>query len=293
MGDTAYVAQLQQAYETGINALYQNLWNGKYFRAFGGANITAEAVMADSLYGQVWAFTLGLGNITDTQNLLAHLMNGELEHNDSPYGLLVMTGRNGEKDFESIYGELFDLSVKKVKHKIPTIGPTDCNAVAGLAQDDSIWMGGSPDWSVLNLWLGTDVNTSLSQAQKGLATYNYFLNDPWDVHGILAGMGYGLDGQYWCTAHYGFHMVLWHLPLALSGQYFNAINGTLQFNPVLQSPYQLPFFVPNYAGLISNNENKYSLTLLVGNGLSLNKISISGITFPNHIVLSNGQTINW
>lgn len=36
----------------------EELWNGQYFAAFNNGT----AVMADTLYGQVWAYTLGLGN---------------------------------------------------------------------------------------------------------------------------------------------------------------------------------------------------------------------------------------
>ena len=40
-------------------AFYSALWNGDYLPAFSGG----KAVMADTLYGQVWAYTLGLGTV--------------------------------------------------------------------------------------------------------------------------------------------------------------------------------------------------------------------------------------
>jgi uncharacterized protein (DUF608 family) len=42
-----------------VTAFYSSLWNGDYFAAFSGG----KAVMADTLYGQVWAYTLGLGAV--------------------------------------------------------------------------------------------------------------------------------------------------------------------------------------------------------------------------------------
>lgn len=32
-----------------------------------------------------------------------------------------------------------------------------------------------------------------------------------------------VDGQPWCTAHYGFHMPLWHIPFAMTGQTHSVI----------------------------------------------------------------------
>jgi len=86
-------------------------------------------------------------------------------------------------------------------------------------QDNSIWMGTSQDWSVLNLWFNMESESALTQSKKGLNHVREILNDQWNVHGLYAGDGYGVGGKPWVTSHYGFHMVLWHLAFALSGQY--------------------------------------------------------------------------
>ena len=43
---------------------------------------------------QVLAYSLGLGTLVQDEKKLALHMKAELDHNDSPYGLLVMTGMN-------------------------------------------------------------------------------------------------------------------------------------------------------------------------------------------------------
>ena len=41
---------------------------------------------------QVLAYSLGLGALVQNESKLRLHMKAELEHNDSPYGLLVVTG---------------------------------------------------------------------------------------------------------------------------------------------------------------------------------------------------------
>lgn len=45
-------------------------------------------IMSDTFYGQVWAYTLGLGDLVDKKKLKSHLLK-ERERNDTPYGLKV------------------------------------------------------------------------------------------------------------------------------------------------------------------------------------------------------------
>ena len=44
--------------------------------------------MSDIFYGQVWAYSLGLGNLVDEEKMEKHLKK-EVTRNDSPYGLMV------------------------------------------------------------------------------------------------------------------------------------------------------------------------------------------------------------
>jgi hypothetical protein len=232
-----------------------------YFLAYTGGK-GEKAIFTDALYGQVLAFTYGLGALYNVSVMQKHL-ESEVRLGDTPYGLRMLTGRE------------------------PLTNP----------QDNAIWMGASQDWTVLNLWLNVDVDSATTQSKKGLTHVSQTLNDQWNTHGIYAGDGYGVGGKPWITAHYGFHMVLWHLPFAFSGQYANLPTGVLSFEPKLKAPYVLPLLIPNTHGWISatpvsNGQTSYTLTLITGN-LSLNELSVSDVKYPGSVKITAGQSVQW
>lgn len=96
----------------------------------------------------------------------------------------------------------------------------------------------------------TDPIIALNRAKKSLDHWRSTLNDQWNVHGLISSTGYGLDGLPWATSHYSFHLVLWHIPLALSGQQYSAPNSSLTFWPKFPIPFNLPFFTPKASGTI-------------------------------------------
>lgn len=64
-------------------------------------------------------------------------MRAELQHNDSPYGLLVLTGRD----------QSHVPNITNTPPASPGFSPYDtCEGLFGAATDNVIWMGGSPDW---------------------------------------------------------------------------------------------------------------------------------------------------
>ena len=91
---------------------------------------------------------------------------------------------------------------------------------------------------------------ALNRAKRSLDHWRSTLNDQWNIHGLIASNGYGLDGLPWATSHYSFHLVLWHIPLALSGQMYFARNASLTFWPKFPIPFNLPFFTPKAIGTI-------------------------------------------
>lgn len=104
--------------------------------------------------------------------------------------------------------------------------------------------------------LGMEPKLALEQASKSLNNYRSTLRDEWNIHGLTSSEHYGLDGLPWATSHYTFHLVLWHLPLALSGQQYYAPNGSLIFAPKYEVPYWLPFYIPTCMGNIEAREEK-------------------------------------
>ncbi len=178
-----------------------------------------------------------------------------------------------------------------------TLNHKNCFALEEESKFNSIWMGSDADWTTMNIHLGMDPKKALKQAEKALEHYRTKLNDFWNIHGLTAGQGYGVDGQPWCTSHYSFHMVLWHIPLALSGQRYSAVEQKLTFEPKLNVPYALPFFTPFASGTIQgrkhNKRTKYMVTVTSGK-LELKLLAISKSMFPkNRINLSQGEYVTW
>ena len=196
------------------------------------------------------------------------------------------------------------LDIKEERKKPQYVGVTqnqlkhhDCQSLWNTSQHQSIWMGGSSDWSTLQIHLGADPKKALKQAEKSLEHYRLQLNDLWNVHGLTAGQGYGLDGQPWCTSHYTFHLVLWHIPFAISGQWYSAIEQKLDFKPKVDVPYVLPFFVPSASGtieskLVKKQVTEYTLTVTSGS-LELKSLSVDGKKYGKEIVAKQGDFIRW
>ena len=69
--------------------------------------------------------------------------------------------------------------------------------------------------------------------------------------------------------------MMWHIPLALSGQQYSAPDASLTFMPRYNTPYELPFFTPTASGTIKathstgnnkkeDNEEMYTLSVVSG-----------------------------
>lgn len=144
---------------------------------------------------------------------------------------------------------------------------------------------------------GLDPQNASHQAQKALDHVRSELNDQWDFHGLYSGPGYGLDGLPWCTSHYTFHMVLWHIPFAISGQYFSAPNSTLTFSPKFLCPYKIPFYTPFAIGtlqcsVIDKETMKFEMLSTSGD-IYLQKLVVSGFQYPKSVELKQGEVITW
>ncbi|XP_078367102.1 uncharacterized protein LOC144651095 isoform X2 [Oculina patagonica] len=394
LGETELAQTVQQAFQYGKAKMDRTLWNeddGFYHSWWDHKKGSPDWLMTDSLYGQVWAYALGLGNLLDPVKMKKHLQK-ERQRNDTPYGLRVLTQgiavkkatttvnkitrqkRKVRRDeavarLDSFFSEVKGLQTKshvektldspkltvkktsktktkitsKVTRELPTtkhpakkiemkikatrdnkaaknatalkkqghpnkitsvptitqktLNHKNCFALEEESKFNSIWMGSDADWTTMNIHLGMDPKKALKQAEKALEHYRTKLNDFWNIHGLTAGQGYGVDGQPWCTSHYSFHMVLWHIPLALSGQRYSAVEQKLTFEPKLNVPYALPFFTPFASGTIQgrkhNKRTKYMVTVTSGK-LELKLLAISKSMFPkNRINLSQGEYVTW
>lgn len=219
--------------------------------------------------------------------MVAQHLSTEAEFNFSPYGLTVVTTTG--------------TTPKPPPPPAPPNPSASCNAAVKSAKYDSVWMGGAPDWASLQISLGSTgigIDSALAMAEKELDHYRSTLRDQWNIHGLTANDGYGVDGQPWCTAHYGFHMPLWHIPFAMSGQTFSAVAETLRFAPKLPCPFSLPMLVPGAVGTLSCDTPVHGFTLR----LQLGKLNVTTLSVfidgkevfkPGGAKLRAGEEASW
>lgn len=200
--------------------------------------------------------------------VLSHL-DVVLRENGTPYGLLAMTGR----------------------HPYPGPNPRGNDA------DNSVWMMANLNWATLSLWRGGNVDAALSVANTTLSWWRDGLKDMWNVVALHGGLGYGLEGQPLANSHYGYHMVVWHLVFALSGQRYSAPDAVLRLAPRLLPPYELPVLVPGSAArLTCDAQRMCRLKVVAGLPLRLSTVSVDGAEPQRGVLprtLAKGESLVW
>jgi len=290
--DTVTVIEVKSALDRAEKQLDVEMWDDRkqFYHAWFDVEWGSPSwLMADTMYGQVWAYALGLGDLVDRSKLKSHLRKEE-ERNDTPFGLKVVSKTEDSsptEDTSLILGDELN----------------SCRSLENITKYESIWMSASPDWTVLQLHLGMNPKNALEQVSKSLDNYRTTLRDQWNVHGLTSSKSYGLDGLPWATSHYTLHLLVWHVPMALTRQFYFAPNGTLTFDPTFEPPYWLPFYTPTSMGHIECEQRKdgenyveivYKLEVSSGS-LELNHLSISGTkyTAPGPLTILEGDIISW
>ena len=264
LSDVTFAAACDAAYTAGKAAINAKLWNASagYFRSYVGG----DALMADALYAQVLADTLGLGPLVDDDQVVRHLER-TLRENGTPYGLLIQTGR---------YRRAHEHS----------------------NQDNTVWMA-NPNLATAR-WRGVAVDDALDHARLTLDRWRLVLKDQWAVSGVTGGVGYGAEGQPWITSHYGYYMSAWHILFALSGQRYD--RGALSFAPRLTPPYVLPVLVPGTvatieARVVAEGGRRRRRTLRVaGVPLALSALKVGDAAAPTAALpaaLAPGEAVEW
>lgn len=241
-GEQAFVDRCQQNLERGRRSLEEKLWNGSFYPAYWDVEAGKSEVMhADALYGQLWAFILGLGDVLPRETVKSHLAMEE-KYSDTPYGLRIMAN-------------------------------TAEGADTGSKRGSTVWQIASLTWSGLNLYLGDeDAEASLSQGKKVVNHWRLKLNDQWDYKDLSAAK----DGTPYCNSHYTRQLMFWSFPLALIGQDYSASEKRLSFAPRVEAPYRLPFFTPTANGVLEAASDG-SMHLQVYSGeLDLRQLVVAG-----------------
>ena len=98
------------------------------------------------------------------------------------------------------------------------------------------------------------------------------------------------------SSHYFFHLSVWHVPLALSGQNFSAMDGTLAFAPKLEAPLALPVLVSGAIGTLTISEQGAGKLHLTAGQMRLRSIEVHGQSVwssPTALVVKSGEAIEW
>lgn len=142
---------------------------------------------------------------------------------------------------------------------------------ARLRPSPKVWNGGSFSHAALSVLLEGAATPGLAAADRVLANYKHRLRDWWDFKDLTAGPdspcatapGGVVDGQPWCNSHYTRQLIGWAMPLAMSGQQFDAVQKRLAFTPSAGAPRRLPAFAASFAGVLDRVDGV--LTLISGN----------------------------
>ena len=148
-------------------------------------------------------------------------------------------------------------------------------------------MAASMTWAALTIYLDGDVEEALAMAKKSYDMYATKCRDPWDIKDVYAKR----DGYPWCNSHYGRQNIFWSIPLALSGQQYDAAEKTLSFAPKAGAPASLPWFFPGANGIVKRlDKGIYEVTVLSGER-KLAQLRIADAQSARDISLKTGQSL--
>jgi len=153
------------------------------------------------------------------------------------------------------------------------------------------------------IYLDGDAEEALAMAKKSYNMYATKYRDPWDIKDVYAKhdgrakvdrVPQDMDwaaGYPWCNSHYGRQNIFWSIPLALSGQQYDAAEKTLSFDPKAGAPASLPWFFPGANGIVRRlDKETYQVTVLSGE-LKLARLRIADAPPVRDVSLEAGQSV--
>lgn len=270
MGDKDFQDKCVQALAVGKTALETLLWRGDHYQqTWCENNITSGAALqAGVLYGSLWAHVLGLADAVGVpqSRLTTHLAQ-ERRRNRSPYGLQFVSNRTA-----NVYGGCHaDNAATEV---------ADGDWQSGLSQggirtgflDQDVWNSHSMTHAALSLYtrLGS-ASDAMAVAVQVMHAYQTVMTDQWDYRDTTttyddANGRYDPNGQPRpsVNSHYGRQTIWWALPLALTGQKFDARRRSLQLNPHADIGAQWPLLLPCGAAIVDTQGVCWQLTRVTG-----------------------------
>ena len=157
-----------------------------------------------------------------------------------------------------------------------------------MPNDNLIWPGGSLDWSSLKIYLGGNVNESLMEANKVISNQRLRINDQWNY----TDLNNYWDGGPWGNSHYTRQLISWSLPLAISGEQWDATAKRLNFHPADTAPSRMPFFTPQATGVVeSTAADGWRIRVTTGQ-LAIREVQVGKARWQGDRTLSAGYSLD-
>jgi non-lysosomal glucosylceramidase len=157
-----------------------------------------DSLMADTLYAQLLADSVGLGSLIDEEKMKTHLETEAL-WNDSPYGLRVESNAGvSSGSGEAVWQVRKTALLSHLYIKCIILPRQARDKHRENSKKGRFLQGASPNWASINIRHGfMGVEEALAQPEKSLGLWRDGLHDLWNICGLSQ------NGQSWITSHYG------------------------------------------------------------------------------------------
>lgn len=278
---------------------------GPYFSSFwcaeGPENVTgSHALQSSIMYGYNWAMIMGLGHkLQLTNSSVASHLRAEAARNFIPATLCVdgLCPAGVRPESATLFGGVVFATGRNVTY--------DCTAEYKPARpfgdftDQDYWEMANADHSSAALWARAYRTTAeaMKPTEAMIHKYSDLLHDQWDYHDVSrayidANAAGGLRPVV--NSHYARQLNMWAIPLALSGQQFDARHpdgARLSFDR--QDPSSLsrwPVLVPGSLAVASDQDAEcasgLSLRLLAGKPMRLRELWLEGKLVATDVTLA-------
>lgn len=271
VGDTDFEAACNASFDRAQAALDTLLWqttkNGSEgFWAGILDGTTPRGLMSDALYGQVLAYTAGMGTLMSSDAKVGSYLKAVLKYAATPIGPQVYVDPlSNQPKMPRTHGDVWQMTPNNI--------------------------------ATLGLRSGTlSMEEALQQANVSISLWRDTLHSLWDIAGISGGPSNAAAGLPTITSHYGYAYTCWHIIMALAGQVADLPTGRLAFDPPagVSSAFKYPVLLPGVLGTVSGDgSGSFSLELAVGGPLMLTDLSVGGVVYPGTAVVEVGKAVSW
>lgn len=141
------------------------------------------------------------------------------------------------------------------------------------------------EWTALQILVSDSPRKGLSRLSEHLAQQRD-QSDLWGYYEQLTD-----DGLPWANPNHTSHLAIWFIPLALSGQQYEAPGRILRFMPRTSENSRLPFFTPEAHGMLTVQKgDQYTIEVISGR-LILNELHIGPTISHRDVFLEKGQSL--